>query len=256
MRTVLAIVKSILLELFRKKDFYVLLIFLVGFLGFISLQNFFGVEGISRYMRDFGYTISIFFTLIITITFTARQIPFEIESKTIYPMLAKPISRFKLVLGKFFGSVAVSFISFTLYYGVFMLFCINKGENPGFMLLFQGFLFGLLMFCLVAALVMFFSMFLTVAANVAVTFMLYFFFANFTEPIRNAVLYGKGISAIMMSSIYYLIPHFDFYDLRVRLTHSWDPLPGWIVFSMVIYTFIYCALLLYFAGVIFRRKKL
>ena len=65
MRTIWAIAKVSINELIRKKDFYVLFIFMLVMLGFLSIQNFFDIEGITRYVRDFGYTLVMLFSFII-----------------------------------------------------------------------------------------------------------------------------------------------------------------------------------------------
>jgi len=256
MRAIASMVREMLLELLRKKDFYVLFILMLVLFGLLSAQTFFDIEGISRYMRDFGYTLVMLLSFIVCVTFSARQIPSEIESGTIYPLLAKPVSRSMLVLGKFWGAVVISVITFTLYFGVFVLFCFTEAGRAEVVLLMQSFLFGIMFLSVVSALTVFFSVFLTTSANVAITFLIYFFVISFSDLLRDAVLAGKGIASVGFGIIYYLLPHFDFFDLRVRITHAWDPLPLWVVVAVTAYTVVYCAGLLFFAGRIFGRKKL
>ena len=256
MRAVWAMACGMIKELIRRKDFYVLLIFMVVLLGLLFSQRFFHIEGISRYIRDFGYTLMMFFSFVIAVTFAAKQLPAEIESRTIYPLLAKPLSRYEVILGKFCGSVAVSVISFVLFFAIFSLFYAGGGGIPSPVLLGQGFVFGILFLTLVSALVIFFSNFLTMSANVTLSFLLYIIIGGFSDSIRDSVLFSKGFTSIASGILYYLLPHFDFYDLRVRITHAWDPLPFWVVAAVAAYTLIYCFALLYFAGVVFRRRRL
>ncbi|MCK4852509.1 MAG: ABC transporter permease subunit [Candidatus Omnitrophica bacterium] len=256
MRTVLAMVRGMLLELLRKKDFYVFLIFMLVLLGILSSRNFFSIPGISRYTRDFGYTLVMLFSLIVAVVFSAKQVPSEIASGTVYTLLAKPVSRFGFVFGKFCGGVAVSVISFSAYFAVFVLFCLKETASLDPVLLLQSFYFGILFFCMVCSLVVFFSVFLTMSANVAISFLLYFFISGFSDTLREAVLFSKGTAAALTGIAYYLVPHFEFFDLRVRITHGWDPLDAWVVAAITVYTAVYCLALLYFAGVLFRRKRL
>jgi len=256
MRAILAIMSTMIRELIRRKDFYVLLIFLLALMAVLACQNFFQIEGISRYIRDFGYTLVMFFSFVIAVTFTAKQIPSEIESKTIYPLLAKPVSRHVVILGKFCGGAAVSIIAFMLFFGVYGIFYAFGGAGKSLILFGQGFVFGILFLCLTTALVVFFSNFMTMSANVTISFILYLLVNSFSTPLRNTVLLTKGFASAVSGVIYYLLPHFDFFDLRIRITHAWDPLPAWVVISVTVYTVFYCAILLYFAGVIFGRKKL
>ncbi len=255
MRAVWAIAYGMVKELVRKKDFYVLVIFMFVLLGFLSYQNFFQVKGISRYVRDFGYSLLMFFSFTIAVTFTAKQLPSEIESKTIYPLLAKPLSRHMVIFGKFCGGVMISTISFTIFYAIFTGFYMTGG-GKSLVLLGQGFIFGVLFLCMVSALVMFFSNFITMSANVTFIFLLYLTIRGFSDFLRGIILFSKGIVATLYGILYCLLPHLEFFDLRIRITHAWDPLPMWVVFTVVGYTVLYCCMLLSLAGYIFERKRL
>src|SRR5205085_12652101 len=65
--------------------------------------NFFGEEKIARYLKELCLLLIWIAGLIIAVTTTARQIPSERENRTIFPLLAKPVSRNHLLLGKFLG---------------------------------------------------------------------------------------------------------------------------------------------------------
>ncbi len=255
MRTIRAIASGMMIELVRKKDLYVLFIFLIVLMLFLSSQRYFQIEGISRYIRDFGYTMVMLFSFIIAVTFAAKQIPSEIESRTIYPLLAKPLSRHAVILGKFCGASAVAILSFSVFFGAYTFFYKISGGGSA-VLLCQAFFFGTLFLALVSALVVFFSNFLTVSANVTLSILAYVAILGFSAQLRELVLYSKGFVSAVWGSLFYLLPHFDFYDLRIRVTHEWDPLAAWVVVSVAAYTLVYCFMLLYFAGMIFGRKKL
>ena len=255
MRAIWAIAGGMIKELIRKKDFYVLLIFMLVILGVLSAQTFFQIEGISRYVRDFGYSMVMLFSFIISITFAAKQIPVEIESRTIYPLLAKPLSRYKIILGKFCGSMAVSVVSFTVFYAIFISFYTAGGEIESLSLLGQGFIFGILFLCMTSAFAIFLSVFMTMAANVTLSFLFYMIIGGFSSSIKEIIFSSKGVVSVLYGILYYLLPHFEFFDLRVRITHAWDPLPAWVVVSVSVYAFVYCFMLLSAADRIFRRKK-
>lgn len=256
MKSITAIAVGMFKELIRKKDFYVLLIFMVVFMGLLASQSFFAIEGISRYVKDFGYSLLTLFSFIIAVTFCAKQIPAEIESRTIYPLLAKPLSRHTVILGKYCGGVTVSVCAFTMFFVVFCLFCVTGGDEIKPVLFMQGYIFGILFLCLVSALAIFFSNFLTLSANVTLSILLYMMISGFSNSLRGLAVSSKGLLTAVYGGIYYLIPHFEFYDLRIRITHMWDPLPLWVIVAVAGYTLVYCYMLLYFAGVIFGRRKL
>jgi len=256
MTAICPIVSATIKEFIRRKDFYVFLILLCVLLAISSMQNFFHIENISRYVRDVGYSLTMFFSFFIAVTFSAGQLPREIENKTVYPLLAKPISRRMVLFSQFCASAAVSVMSFLLFFIAFMVFDIIKTGSLNPLLFVQAAIFGTLFLCMVCAFVIFLSTFMTVAANITISILTYLFITGFSDSLRDFSIYAKGPAAICSEIIYYLIPHFDFFNMRVRITHEWGALPFWVVASVGAYTFTYCFFLLYFAGVIFRRKKL
>ncbi|MBL7073387.1 MAG: ABC transporter permease subunit [Candidatus Omnitrophica bacterium] len=256
MTAICPIVFATIKEFIRRKDFYVLLILFCVLLTISSMQNFFQIENVSRYVRDVGYSLTVFFSFLIAVTVSAGQLPREIENKTVYPLLAKPISRRMVVFSKFCASAAVSVLSFLLFFIAFLAFDVMKtgGLNP--LLFAQAAIFGTLFLCMVCAFVIFLSTFMTFAANITVSILTYLFITGFSDSLRDFSIYTKGAAAICSEIVYYLIPHFDFFNIRIRLTHEWGTLPLWVIASVGAYTVTYSFFLLYFAGVIFGRKKL
>lgn len=256
MRSIYLIARGVIMELVRKKDFYVLLVMLLFTMAALASQSFFDLKGVTRYVKDIGFTLITLFSVIICVTVSARQIPEEVERRTIYPLLAKPVSRYTVVCGKFLGSALAAAAAFTLFYAVYIAFYFLAGSAAQGVLLAQAYLFGILFLCLVSAMSVFFSSFLTVSANVTLSVLIYYAVGSFANEARDAVLYSKGAYSYFMGTVYYLIPHFDLYDLRVRLTHAWEPLPAWSVAAVAIYTAVYSSTLIYFSARIFGRKQL
>ena len=58
---------------------------------------------IVRYLKEICLLLIWISSLVIAITTAARQIPVERENRTIFPLLAKPVTRTQLLVGKFLG---------------------------------------------------------------------------------------------------------------------------------------------------------
>ena len=256
MRQISAIVVSTLRELLRKKDFYVLFILMGVFLAFMASQTFFGVQGVSRYVIDLGYSMAVISSVIISVVTAARPLPAEISSKTIYPLLAKPISRLRVIVAEFFGSFVASVISFSLFFGIFLYFYVSSGVTGSYVLIIQSYFLGIFLMCLVTSFSIFLSNFLTFSANVTISLLVYVMIVNFSSHIRSAFVSSNGVMSLVNGFIYYLLPHFEFYDIRVRVVHSWESLPAWLVGSIVLYTVLYCCALLMLSGAAFKRRGL
>src|SRR6266700_4152742 len=121
MSKIFAVAAVVIKELYRRKDFYVLFFLTVLITGLMWAMNFFHDDHIVRFIKEICLALIWVFALVIAITTAARQIPFERESRTIFPLLAKPIARWQVMLGKFFGcwlAAGVALIVFYFFFGM------------------------------------------------------------------------------------------------------------------------------------------
>jgi ABC-2 type transport system permease protein len=100
---IVAIAANTFTELTRLKVFYVLLFFallLIGtsvFMAQLTFQEEFQV------LKDIALGSMGIFTSLLAVVATARLIPQDIEDRTIYTILAKPVARVEYLLGKLAG---------------------------------------------------------------------------------------------------------------------------------------------------------
>src|SRR5919109_5381157 len=118
---VFAITTNTLTELTRLRVFYVLLIFallLIGssvFLARLTFQQEFQI------LKDVSLGAMSIFTSLLAIVATARLIPQDIEDRTVYTILAKPVPRWEYLLGKLFGVLLLLLISTVVMSAAFLL---------------------------------------------------------------------------------------------------------------------------------------
>src|SRR5581483_2472833 len=121
MNNVFAVAGIVIKEMYRRKDFYVLLILTVLITGVMGSVTFFNDDKIVRYLKELCLLLIWISALVIAITTTARQIPSERENRTIFPLLAKPVTRAQLVAGKFLGCWIASgtvLVVFYVFFGI------------------------------------------------------------------------------------------------------------------------------------------
>ncbi len=256
MRQISAMIRVTVKELLRKKDFYVILFLMPVFLGFMASQSFFGVKDSYRYVIDMGYSLAIFFSVVLAVIISARQMPSELESKTIYPLLAKPISRRMVIVSKFFGGLFASIVSFSAFYAVFIFFYVVSGPAGNYLPLVQSYILGVLLMALVCSLSVFLTTFLTLSAGITLAFIFYATSVNLSSQFRDLYVFSKGAWAVVYGVLYYIFPHFEFYDVRSRIVHAWEPLTLALMCSITLYTFLFSAFLVTLSGEIFRRRGL
>ena len=98
-------------EAMRQKVFNFLLLFALALIASASFFAQFSFSEQLKFVKDFCLgALSVFGTLI-AIVGTAQLLPAELENRTIYTVLAKPVRRFEFLLGKYLGSVLLVFLS-------------------------------------------------------------------------------------------------------------------------------------------------
>ena len=115
-----ALATNTLTELVRLKIFYFLLIFgvlLIGLSAFLVQLSF---QDQFQMLKDVSLGAMSIFTSLLAILATASLLPKDIEDRTLYTILAKPVSRLEYLMGKLFGVVLLLLISMVLMGVVFV----------------------------------------------------------------------------------------------------------------------------------------
>lgn len=252
MRRIMIIAACLVRDLVRKKDLYVLAVLGLVLLIYLTRAVFFHETAASRYFREAGQSLVLLFSLFICVPFTAKLMIEETREGTIYPLLAKPVTKAEVVAGKYLGAVVVSGGAFSLFYGFFMLAGLLTRESVPLVLYGQAYLFGILMLGLLCAVVLLLSVCMTFAASVTLGYLAYFLMSWFGGSIREQFYRLPIIGPLL----YYVLPHFEFFDIRHRLVHIWEPLPAWVVVTVAVYAIFYSGILVAGAQAVFRRKWL
>ena len=109
----LAIARNTFTELVRQKVFYVLMIFALLVIGNSAFMAKFSFQEQFQMLKDISLGAMSVFGSLIAILATANFLPKDMEDRTIYTILAKPVPRFSYLLGKLcgiFGLLAVSIL--------------------------------------------------------------------------------------------------------------------------------------------------
>src|SRR5438034_1182132 len=117
---VLAITANTLTELTRLKVFYVLLVFALLLIGSSIFMAQFTFQQEFQILKDISLGAMSIFTSLLAIIATARLIPQDIEDRTVYTILAKPVPRFEYLLGKIGGVLLLLAISTVVMSAAFL----------------------------------------------------------------------------------------------------------------------------------------
>ena len=243
------------LELYRRKDLIV--VFILGVVILLPLSFFtpFGLSGASRYVNEMALLLVWLFSLVIGLGVSVRLFPPEFESRTIYPMLAKPVGRGTIVVGKYLGALAASVSALAFFY---LAYGVLAGVRHGVwfpVILVQAFVLHIGFLVVVTALGLTGSLFLTPSANLTLSGLLIVGMLFFGQrlPALAAVQPVPGKWALTL--LHWFAPHVEFFDLRQRVVHEWPAL-GWGVCAAVsAYAAVYASACLALASRVFRKKR-
>jgi ABC-type Na+ efflux pump permease subunit len=103
----LAIARNTFTELVRQKVFFFLLIFALLIIGNSAFMAKFSFQEQFQMLKDISLGAMSLFTSLIAILATANFLPKDMEDRTIYTLLAKPVPRYRYLLGKLLGIITL-----------------------------------------------------------------------------------------------------------------------------------------------------
>ncbi|MBN1269900.1 MAG: ABC transporter permease [Kiritimatiellae bacterium] len=255
MSRVLTVAHTMWTEMMRRKDFYVLLLLLGALVFVLTSVNVFGLHSTTRYVADVGLLLAWVFSLVLTVNLVGRQLPTEEQKGTIYPLLAKPLTRGELLIGKWLGGWTAVAGASLAFYGVIVLVMKLRGAGFGPAAFWQAWLLHVMALAIVAALALLLSTRMSFGAA-ATTALIAVAAAFLIVPrVPSLLVHEKGASATGLLLMYYVLPHFELFDLRQRLVHGLGPAPWSVVLMVMLYGLVYAKILLLLAWYAYRHKR-
>jgi Cu-processing system permease protein len=257
MQGVIALALTTYREAIRSKILYSVFFFLIALL---LLSAFFGSVTVGdqlKVIKDFGLTSLSLFSVIYIILIGTSLLHKELEQKTVFVVLARPISRSHFILGKFLG-LALTLTLLTLIMAtvlsLFVLIFEGRFDSALLLAYFHIYLQSLI----ICAVTIFFSaLVVTPLLSGAFSFAL-FVAGRSTEYLLEFSKSTAGTKsdflAQLLEKIYYIVPHLDKIDLSDNIVNQISTSPmqtNWAV----IYTFSYSLILILLACLLFARKE-
>lgn len=253
----LAIASVVIREVYRRKDFYVLFVLTAVLTLALGSANFFNDKSIVRYLKEICLLFIWIAALVISVTTAARQIPAERESRTIFPLLAKPVSRWHVILGKFLGCWAAAGFALVVFYTFFTAISGMREHAWPLLHYFQAFWLHWIFCAVVIAMVLLGSIiFAAPSSNSTIAFVVVLGILVLGRHLNRLSLSQPPPVSQILSLIYYVIPHLEFFDVRDLIVHQGQLIPWWAIGVATLYGTFYTAAFLAFAWIRFRRLSL
>ncbi len=255
MNNILAVAGVVIKELYRRKDFYVLFIVTILICLIMASVNIFNDAKIVRYLKEICLLLVWISSLVIAISTTARQIPAERENRTLLPLLAKPLTRSELIIGKFFGCWFACGLALLCFYIFFGALAASREHEWPVMDYFQAIALHWFMLGVVVAMTLLGSLvFAAPSSNSTICFVVVGGILFVGRHLDQVAVNMQEPARTITYVIYFIIPHLEFYDVRDLVVHNW-PLIGWPYFCAALaYAAAYAVVFIIAACLVFRRR--
>lgn len=251
--TITSLIRYTIMQNFRNKIFYVLVLF--AFIMFIGsfLFSSLGGEQEQRLIFDLGNGCIELFGLILAVFAAVTLVLEEIESRTIYLVLSRPIKRYQYIVGRYAGLLCAVALSILIMSGVHLAFLLLKGwtfDIKYFLIVFMT----IEKISLISAIALFFSLFSTSAASSIVFTLFFWILGHFSIEMR--FLSGRLTSfftIFIMKTVYYIVPNLHYFNIRDQWNQP-DYSVGLIGFSSL-YAVLYIGVCLSLSTMLFNKKE-
>ncbi|MBI3492712.1 MAG: ABC transporter permease [Acidobacteria bacterium] len=252
-------------ESVRDKVLYNLVFFAILLIGASYLIGQLTAGQDVKIIKDLGLAATSIFGLFIAVFIGIGLVSKEVERRSIYSLLAKPIHRYQLVIGKYCGLVLtlvvnVAVMAAALY---LVLAYMAWGVSPQAAriwdapaldpALLKAITLLLVELTVVTAIALFFSTFSTPLLSAALTFGFYIV-GHFTNDLRNfADLVESRAATRLARGLSWVLPNLAQFDVRADVVHGQRVALGYMGIACA-YAAVYVAMLLAISVLIFSRR--
>ena len=244
-------------EAVRDRVLYNLVLFALLMIGAAILVGQISI-GIERLVIiNLGLSAISIFGLVMAIFIGVGLVYKEIEKRTLYSLLAKPIRRWQFLVGKFAGlllTLGVNTIFMTVGLAAALAYVGGHFVRSDAWILVAVY-FILLQFALVTALAMFFSCFSSPMLSTLFTLGIYIT-GVFADDIHGVGEFTKNPAVLAITrTLYYVVPNFHNFNAIDAVAHG-GAIPLSLIWQNTLYAALYVALLLVAASAVFSGRNL
>jgi ABC-type transport system involved in multi-copper enzyme maturation permease subunit len=192
----------------------------------------------------------------------------DLDRRTIYMVISRPISRSQYIIGKFFGMVlliiaAMFFLSMFAVLSIFLIKVSYPGYYPRFSwpMVLLALAFSVVPLILLSAMSFLFASFTSSSFITLVLTMIAYIIGRSSYDVKALVESPEAVSAHaspvvvkLVQIAYYLFPNLSIFDIKTQAAHDLAIAPSYILWA-ILYGVVYTSLVVACAALIFRRRE-
>ncbi len=239
-------------ENLRDRILYNLLFFALLLIGVSVLLGDLTIAEQKKIVTDMGLGTINLVGVIIAVFVGIGLVSKEIERRTVYTIMARPISRPQFILGKYLGLALTLAVNAVIMLGVFLA-TLWMDQAPIHGALFQAIQLIYVEWLVVTALALFFSTFSSSTLSAIMTLSFYVI-GHLTEDFKGIAQksHSEAVKAVM-NGLYYLCPNLEVLNVKGQAAMGEAVLPSYQALASL-YGLLYAALLIAAACIVFQRR--
>jgi len=243
-------------EAVRDRILYNLIAFALLLSGSAILVGEISIDIERLVVVNLGLTAVSIFGVVIAIFIGIGLVSKEMDKRTLYTVLSRPVRRWEFIVGKFFGLTGTLIVN-TLFMAIgvllALLYTAHRFEKMDAWVMVAVY-FIVLQFLIICALALFFSSFSTPLMSAVFTFAL-FIIGSLAEDLRGFARITRGAGGVLATAVAYLVPNFSSLNVSSQVAHG-DSVPGRLILYNTLYALLYSTMVISGAVLIFQRQNL
>ncbi|MCD5380549.1 ABC transporter permease [Candidatus Gracilibacteria bacterium] len=240
-------------EIVRNKFLYLILFFAFIFIVFSILLGRLTIGDDNKIIVDFGLAMIEIFGLV-GVLFVGSQLLFkEIEGKTIFLILSKPIKRYEFIIGKFLGFSGTIFLIVLLQAILFLGVLFFKGIDIDYLIIWS-LIFTFFKLEILLSIVFFLSTFMSNMLVILVSLMIYFLSHSFSLLLTMAERTKNEIVVYFTQGLQLIFPPLEALNIKDVIGNFREFSINFFIFNSF-YSIVYLVIILVLTVLIFERKK-
>ncbi|MBZ5533005.1 MAG: ABC transporter permease [Acidobacteriia bacterium] len=243
-------------EAVRDRVLYNLIVFVLLLVASAPLFGAISIDVERLVLVNVGLSSISLFGVIIAIFIGIGLVSKEIEKRTLYTILSRPVRRWEFIAGKYCGLMMTLVVNAALMTaGFYLALAItSRGLAAHDAQLLVAVYFTVLQFLIVTAITLLFSSFSTPIFSAIFTFAL-FAIGTYSDDLSSFAAAAQGITKIFGTIAAYLVPHLASLNVIAQVAHD-QPVSGSLILYNTLYALFYSAAVTSAAVLIFERRNL
>lgn len=243
-------------ESVRDRVLYNLILFVLILVGASVFVSELSVDQEAKFIADLGLSAMVVFGALIAIFIGVGLVFKEIDKRTIYNLLSKPVNRHEFIIGKYLGLCLTLLVNSIVMVVAteLALFYVNRGFSPLNISILPAAFLIFLELMLIVAMALMFSSFSSPMLSALLSFAFYVI-GHFSNDLKLAAqLAESAMTRGLLTVFYYLLPNLSNFGFISQASHGVIA-PLKLIISAIVYAIVYISILISASVLIFQKRN-